>query len=112
MLSFHKIIMFLLWTSRLQAVGFSLRRVSTAHKETLYSLNDHVCPPTDKEILRKTVEKHCRTLDRYLAQKPIAGHTQDAFDTLRALVANTINAMEGIILDRFVQTYIRVLLFF
>lgn len=105
MLSFHKIIMFFLWTSRRQAIGFSVRRVSTAHKETLYSLNDHVCPPTDEEILRKTVEKHCQTLDRYLAQKPIAGHTQDAFDTVRALVANTTTATEGIILDRFVQTH-------
>ena len=106
---FRKMIMCLLWISTgLRVVGsFSMRRrrISTAHKETLYSLNDQVCPPTDKKVLRTIVEKHCRTLDRYLAQKPISGHTQDAFDILRVLVANitATYAMEGIILDRFVH---------
>jgi tRNA G46 methylase TrmB len=75
--------------------------VSAALKDTLYSINDQVCPPTDEQVLRKVVEKHCHSLHLYLDQKPIARHTQDAFDIVKEFVANATHA-EGIILDRFV----------
>ena len=43
-----------------------------AHKRTLYTIDDTVCPPTDEEVLRKIVTKHCKSLDKYLENSPSA----------------------------------------
>ena len=50
-----------------------------AEKRTLYTIDDTVCPPTDEEMLRKIVTKHCKSLDKYLENSPIAAHTKAAF---------------------------------
>ena len=49
---------------------------------TQYTINDEVCPPMDEAELKKIVQKHCASLDRYLENKPIARHTQAAFDQI------------------------------
>ena len=41
-------------------------------KRTLYTIDDTVCPPTDEEVLRKIATKHCKSLDKYLENSPIA----------------------------------------
>lgn len=96
-----------------RATAFTLPRrmqhASAALHDTLYSLNDKVCPPTEEHILRRVVEKHCHSLDLYLDQKPIARHTQEAFDIVKEFVSNnsttksTSTHSEGIILDRSVS---------
>jgi hypothetical protein len=96
---------------RIATIAFSSSQrrrihVAAALKDTLYSINDKICPPTEEQTLRRVVEKHCHTLDLYLEQKPIARHTQEAFDIVKQLVlANHNNTAttahsEGIILDR------------
>ena len=50
-----------------------------AKKRTLYTIDDSVCPPTDEEALKKIVTKHCKSLDKYLENSPIAAHTKAAF---------------------------------
>jgi hypothetical protein len=52
----------------------------------------------DREVLQKTILKHCRNLDRFLDAKPVAAHTQEAFSTVQEAVS-TIGA--PIILDRY-----------
>jgi len=46
---------------------------------TLYTIDDSICPPTDEEVLQKIATKHCRSLDKYLDNSPIAAHTKAAF---------------------------------
>jgi len=52
-------------------------------KRTLYTIDDSVCPPTDEEVLRKIVTKHCKSLDKYLDNSPIAAHTKAAFSEVK-----------------------------
>mmetsp|Transcript_30537 Transcript_30537/g.64640 ORF Transcript_30537/g.64640 Transcript_30537/m.64640 type:complete len:433 (-) Transcript_30537:40-1338(-) len=47
---------------------------------TQYTINDSTCPPTDPEILKKTVLKHINTLPKYWESRPIAKHTAAAFE--------------------------------
>ena len=63
--------------------------------ETQYTINDDVCPPIDPADLTKIVQKHCSTLDRFLENKPIAKHTQAAFDQIFPFV----DADKKVILD-------------
>lgn len=63
--------------------------------ETQYTINDDVCPPMDPGELKKIVQKHCSTLDTFLQKKPIAKHTQEAFDEISTFV----NPSKPIILD-------------
>ena len=49
---------------------------------TQYTINDDVCPPADESELRCIVQKHCRTLDSFLSNRPIAAHTRSAFDQM------------------------------
>ncbi len=49
---------------------------------TQYTINDEVCSPVDEGELRKIVQKHCRTLDSFLQNRPIAAHTKAAFDQI------------------------------
>ena len=51
----------------------------TGKSTTPYTLND-AAPVTDRSHLVQTVTKHWKTLDTYLSHRPIAQHTQDAFD--------------------------------
>lgn len=53
---------------------------------TQYTINDETCAPIDEAELRKLVKKHCICLDSYLAKKPIAAHTRNAFDQVNQLV--------------------------
>ncbi|KAL7560436.1 hypothetical protein ACA910_016182 [Epithemia clementina (nom. ined.)] len=46
-------------------------------KPTPYTIS---CPPTDLPLLQTVVERHVQTLDRYLQSRPVAPHTQLAFD--------------------------------
>lgn len=55
-------------------------------KATQYTINDNVCAPMDPAELKKIVQKHCKSLDRFLENKPIARHTQQAFDAIYPLV--------------------------
>lgn len=60
---------------------------TSSNNRTRYTIDDTVCAPTDPDKLRTVVEKHCRTLDRYIANKPLAKHTVAAYD----LANNFIN---------------------
>ena len=62
---------------------------------TQYTINDDVCPPLDESELRVIVQKHCKHLDTFLQNKPIAKHTQAAFDQIYPHV----DASKNIILD-------------
>lgn len=62
---------------------------------TQYTINDDVCPPMDPADLAKIVQKHCSTLDIFLEHRPIAKHTQAAFDQILPYV----DANKKVILD-------------
>ena len=53
---------------------------------TQYTINDDVCAPMDETDLKKIVQKHVSSLDSYLENRPIAKHTQSAFDQIYPLV--------------------------
>ena len=53
---------------------------------TQYTIDDDVCAPTDPAELRKVVQKHCRTLDSFLQNRPIARHTAAAFEATKELL--------------------------
>lgn len=68
------------WRRRTLSIGpCGLRNVSSRSSEvsTRYTITS--CPPTDTETLRTIVEKHVRSLDRFLQAKPVAAHTLRAF---------------------------------
>mmetsp|Transcript_3932 Transcript_3932/g.5676 ORF Transcript_3932/g.5676 Transcript_3932/m.5676 type:complete len:327 (-) Transcript_3932:65-1045(-) len=72
------------------------RRYPILHcMETQYTINDEVCPPLDEIELKDTVQKRCETLETFLANKPIARHTQAAFDQIISYIKPDSN----IILD-------------
>lgn len=84
---------------RLQRPYSLVRRLSVSGAEeventdptkTRYTIT---CPPTDPLKLRKIVNKHRETLDRYLSRKPIAHHTQTAFDTLLTQCSDCANVI-------------------
>lgn len=66
---------------------------------TQYTINDDVCPPTDPNVLDKTVRKNCRSLSTFLSKKPIAAHTRAAFDQIQPIVDSYSKASGSIILD-------------
>jgi len=72
---------------------------------TPYTIDDTVCPPTDPDKLQQCIEKHYKSLDKYLMMKPIAKHTLQAFDIADEFVSNFFNekridGQRGIIIDR------------
>lgn len=76
-------------TTRMQKeISTFQRHCTNRNKETMYTINDEICPPLDAQVLRTTVEKHCRTLPRFLQHKPIAQHTQHAFDQVSTYISN------------------------
>ena len=61
-------------------------------QRTQYTIDDTVCSPTQPHVLQNIVHKRCQSLDVYLQQKPIANHTQDAFNNLLEMITtNTDN---------------------
>ncbi len=56
--------------------------------KTQYTIDASVCPPTRPHLLHSTVSKACASLDKFLARKPIARHTQDAFDSILELIGS------------------------
>ena len=56
---------------------------------TQYTIDDEVCAPTDPAELRKVVQKHCRTLDTFLQNRPIARHTAAAFEATKELLESS-----------------------
>ena len=58
-------------------------------KRTLYTIDDTVCPPTDEEALQKIVAGHCKSLDKYLENSPIAAHTKAAFVEVKRYASNS-----------------------
>ena len=62
------------------------RKVATVRQATQYTIDDSLCPPTRPHILKSAVTKACGSLDTYLSRKPIAPHTQQAFDTLVQMI--------------------------
>lgn len=77
------------------AVAAAIR--ATQPDSTPYTLNDSVCRPTYDDNLRKVVTKHCATLDSFLTHKPIAAHTQEAFDQVRDLLRQ--QQLKQVVLD-------------
>ena len=72
------------------SLSFTSRRLGTNRQRyptlqsmaTQYTINDEVCAPMTEEELRKIVQKHCKSLDVFLEKKPIAQHTQAAFNQI------------------------------
>lgn len=55
---------------------------------TPYTIDETVCNPTDPDKLKFVVEKHCRSLESYLTQKPMAKHTLEAFKLADKFINN------------------------
>ena len=70
-------------TEDVEAAGEGKKR-----RPTLYTIDDSVCLPTDKEALQKIVTKHCKSLDKYLENSPIAAHTKVAFVEVKRYANN------------------------
>jgi tRNA G46 methylase TrmB len=59
---------------------------TTTTTTTPYTINDDLCPPTEPDLLTRTIRKSCESLDLFLSKKPIAAHTQTAFDQVSNLI--------------------------
>jgi hypothetical protein len=70
------------------------RRTIASLKATQYTIDE---PGVDPDALKKTVTKHCANLSRFLSEKPIAAHTQEAFSTLEEQL---VGMDRPVILDR------------
>mmetsp|Transcript_6259 Transcript_6259/g.7934 ORF Transcript_6259/g.7934 Transcript_6259/m.7934 type:complete len:321 (-) Transcript_6259:45-1007(-) len=97
-------ILFVMIPSRTKAFSFTFRTLSTTTRQrypilssmsTRYTINDEVCAPIDEAELRKIVQKHCRSLNIFLDNRPIAAHTKDAFDQ----IYDKVDPSRDIILD-------------
>lgn len=67
--------------------------------KTQYTIDESVCPPTRPHLLQKAVSKACASLPFFLARKPIAKHTQKAFDDVLALIEEAGLQSKAIVLD-------------
>eukprot|EP00584_Thalassiosira_punctigera_P005297 CAMPEP_0172539824 /NCGR_PEP_ID=MMETSP1067-20121228/10946_1 /TAXON_ID=265564 ORGANISM="Thalassiosira punctigera, Strain Tpunct2005C2" /NCGR_SAMPLE_ID=MMETSP1067 /ASSEMBLY_ACC=CAM_ASM_000444 /LENGTH=415 /DNA_ID=CAMNT_0013325567 /DNA_START=81 /DNA_END=1328 /DNA_ORIENTATION=+ len=60
--------------------------IANAHDEsspatiTRYTIDDSTCAPTDRDSLKRIVQKHIRTLPIYWKSRPVANHTAEAFE--------------------------------
>lgn len=63
--------------------------------DTMYTLNDNVCPPTDQHLLKGLIHRSCSSIDNFLERKPIAAHTRAAF----ADIKDFIDPSKKIVLD-------------
>jgi tRNA G46 methylase TrmB len=77
------------WTSLTCNVGnkisstFDMTQIPEKRsRKTRYTIDDSVCLPTNVHVLKSVVQKACRSLPRYLQNKPIADHTRQAFESL------------------------------
>ena len=61
-------------------------RSTALSAKTQYTIDDDVCAPTDPAELRKVVQKHCRTLDTFVRNRPIAAHTKAAFESTKEML--------------------------
>lgn len=62
--------------------------------KTRYTIDDTVCLPTEMKVLRKIVIKHVSTHEKYLACRPLAAHTTEAFEEALVFV-NNFNRKSG-----------------
>ena len=62
---------------------------TTTITTTQYTITE---PGVDHDVLYKTVMRHCETLDLYTSKRPIAIHTQDAFDLLEQQLDRSKNS--------------------
>jgi len=74
--------------------------------QTPYTINDSLCPPTNSIVLQTVVQKHIKTLDKYLLSRPVAAHTCQAFDEVKEFIESffpggspNIGSRQGLILD-------------
>lgn len=78
---------------------------AAATKVTQYTINDSICPPTDPDNLEKIVQKHIHTLPRYWFSKPVAKHTEAAFQEalgkLSCLMSRSFKSLFAEILNSF-----------
>ena len=74
------------------------RKFGLVHHATQYTIDDSICPPTRPHLLKKAVTKACASIDTYLSRKPIAAHTQQAFDNLVEMIGPDVSKMQ-IVLD-------------
>ena len=56
---------------------------SRRYGKTQYTIDDDLCAPTDEAELKNIVHRHCRTLDLFLQNRPIAAHTRAAFQATK-----------------------------
>jgi tRNA G46 methylase TrmB len=75
--------------------GDNARRQTFQLRDTMYTLNDEVCPPTEEKVLRGLITRSCSSLEKFLENKPIAAHTQVAFDAIKDFIDPT----KDIVLD-------------
>ena len=65
------------------------RQSSSVLADTMYTLNDEICPPTDETVLKTLIHRSCNSIDNFLEHKPIAAHTRSAFDCIKGLIDPT-----------------------
>lgn len=62
---------------------------TTSVQRTEYTIDNIVCAPTRPDKLESAVAKACKSLNLYLEKKPIAKHTQQAFDSVVDLIESS-----------------------
>jgi tRNA G46 methylase TrmB len=70
-------------------------RISSILADTMYTINDEVCPPTDRNLLKDLIYRSCSSIDNFLERKPIAAHTRAAFEDIKEF----IDPSKNIVLD-------------
>lgn len=77
----------------LQSPAFILirteRQLLSVLADTMYTINDESCPPTDETILKTLIHRSCNSIDNFLEHKPIAAHTRSAFDLIKEIIDPT-----------------------
>ena len=56
-------------------------------------------PPINRELLQSTVCRNFDNFDQYLTSRPLAGHTNEAFEQFLAELDKTPSTLAGLILD-------------
>lgn len=62
---------------------YSTLEEGTPASRTMYTID---CPSTKPDAIEGVVTKHCLSLDQFLANKPIAMHTLEAFRKMQSIV--------------------------
>lgn len=66
---------------------------------TQYTIDETICAPTRPHLLEKAVSKSCKSLPVFLSRKPIARHTQQAFEQVLELIGDETLHSKPILLD-------------